>query len=351
MEYDILISAPDCSGSIYAKHIIYYIYKYISKDLKIFKVLHSCVGEETNIKLPDHTLGLLDTFKNIFNWLKVIKQVKKQKYKVAILIDSPDFHFRLIDDLKRDGTFIIYYILPKFWAWNKERKLKFLRKVDRLVSILPFEIELLKSEGFNNVYYFGNPLVDLVKLPKKVEKVDEFLLLPGSRKGEVKRHLNFLKDEIDLFTIVLPKQFSIEEPIYEQANKLIIEDGNERRAYYTRFFRALAKTGTISLELALLGIPHVGFYIPDWLSYHVGKILVKTKFFTLPNLILDKPLIPEFIGDFSKQDLLYTLDNLNWQEQLEGFERLHEKLKNKYGTVLENTCWEVSNWIRKRLKM
>ncbi|GEM_PF-6486710 len=274
----------------------------------------------------DAAFGIGDIFKNLPRYIKTIW--RNYECDVACLIDSPDFHLHLARQLKKNGKKVVFFILPKFWAWGGVKKIrKFHEVADALVSILPFEYEQLKMifPRSKKIFYFGHPLVELIDVPREFELRAETLFLPGSRAGEIKRHTDLFRgSEFDCALVRKEFALLVEE---KRVAKKVITDYSKRYAFFVEFERAAAKCGTVTLELALLGIPFVTFYKPDWLAGIVGKWLVDVEYFSLPNLILNREVVKEFIGGFDPLEVKRELEELDRESQLEAFEEIWGLLK------------------------
>ncbi len=242
----------------------------------------------------------------------------KEKLKKEIISFAPDiflpisfggFALPLCRELKKEGIKIIYLSPPQIWAWGKRRIFFLKRYIDKIICLFPFEIEFYRRYSLT-AFYFGNPLTELTQTflgKSKRENSDLRIisLAPGSRKEEMKRHLPFLKEvfyqvnrnrEFIGFFIsppyLLPKKKGEEEIIFTQ---------EKRYEIIARSELVIGKLGTIALEAVLLGKPYVGIYIPSLPSYILGRFLVQTKLFSLPNIILKEKVFPEFIRPNSKE--------------------------------------------------
>lgn len=242
---------------------------------------------------------------------KLVKEVQHERPDVAVLMDYPDFHFRLAKKLKRLGIPVIYYIPPKVWIWRKGRT-KLLRDLFKLVlCIFPFEEEFLRKEQVS-AKYVGNPLVDELPLTLSREEARRqlslgskdhvLLLMPGSRPAEVGRHLELMleaaKQSIPMLVkcgiigpderlqILLPfsqdahKQYSIEyikhaqkASCASQSIDLHILPGNSHACMVAADI-GLIKSGTSTLEAGLLGNIHSVVYKPNKLSCWIVRNLV-----------------------------------------------------------------------------
>lgn len=254
---------------------------------------------------------------------------------LAVLIDIPDFNLRLARRLRAFGIPIVFYVGPSVWAWRSGRVKAFRRFIDRMMVLFPFEEEAWRSGGVD-VVCVGHPLLDEIpettvhaKLPHAglpqpgLPPGRVVALLPGSRRSEISRHLGVLLDAARMLhesglasEFVLPVAPSIERREIEQViasspirgSIVLVEgeggDSSARREAIARSSLALVASGTATLETALIGRPQVIFYKTSWLSWWIGRVLVRLPWLGLPNIILGRRVVPELLqGDFTARQL------------------------------------------------
>lgn len=254
--------------------------------------------------------------------------IDKEKPDALVVVDFPDFNFKLLRYAKKNGIPVIYYITPQVWAWRKGR-VKFLKKyVDLALVIFPFEEPFLRENGVN-ASCVGHPILDrrytleprhdfLEKMEvRKEERI--VALMPGSRDSEVESHLPTLlacAEELNrtfsMLKFVVPKAPSVSEKCW----KTVLPENC--RLVENRYFEVLAysdigavASGTASLEAALFGLPSVVFYSLNPLTYFLGRKLVKLPYVSLPNIILERGAMVELIqGDFTPCRLAAELTEL-----------------------------------------
>jgi len=248
---------------------------------------------------------------------KLLAAAASERPDVAILTDSPDFHLRLARQLKKLGIPVIYLVAPQVWAWRKGRLPRMRRTIDRLLCIFPFEVDFFRTNGLN-ADYIGHPLPGLIKpsaarseLRKRFEIPEGsqlVALLPGSRQGEAARHLPILLETVDLITKAsssprfvlavppgtVPAQSNFRERISERSIKLL--EGQTWDVLACADL-ALAASGTVTIEAALLGTPMITFYRVNNLTWWMGRHLVDVPFFSMVNLVAGRSIVPEFIQD------------------------------------------------------
>lgn len=257
------------------------------------------------------------------------KDICQWKPDVVILIDYPGFNFKIAEFAHKKGFKVFYYIAPKVWA-SREGRIKKLRAyVDKLFIVFPFEIPYFDSKGISYVYK-GNPLVDAVDGSRAMlETRQEFLLrnnledkpviamLAGSRKGEISTMMPVLKE----FAHKMHKlpQYSEYQFLIAGAPARSMEDYSGFSGEDDRFIKvlfgetqsiirhaeaAVVNSGTASLETVLFNTPQVVGYIGNPLTYLIARRIVKLKYISLGNLIIDRLAFKEFIQDDCNADAL-----------------------------------------------
>lgn len=245
----------------------------------------------------------------IWKMLRTIKaKLTELRPAAIVLIDAPDFHFRVAKIASTLGIPVFYYISPKLWAW-REGRVSFIRQyVTRLISILPFEVDFYARHGLS-IDYVGHPLLDSVRTPKILSITAEpcrIGVLPGSRKREISALLPIFSRTADLLIqkypgleFVLPVAPGMDRELINRhwtARVPVVLTDSATRYETMRSCRAImAASGTATLETALLNVPTAVAYKFSNLSFFLGKQLVKVPFISLPNLILGSAVFPEFL--------------------------------------------------------
>ena len=262
----------------------------------------------------------------------------------VILIDYPGFNLRIARFAKKSSFRVFWYIAPKVWATREGRVSKLRKWVDRLFVIFPFEKEYFRRHGID-AFYAGNPLVDLVKADSAtVEGLEKpyIALLSGSRRMEISHTMPvFLEMEKLLassplkdYRLVIAAAPSIDDSVYEgylEGSAIEVVRGN---TYFVlgNAAAAVIDSGTASLEAALLKVPQVVVYAMNPVSYLLAKMMLKTKYISLVNLILDKPVFEELIQkDFTAEKVLASLESLVFDEgcrkaMMEDYDTLRRQL-------------------------
>lgn len=302
-------------------------------------------------------MGFVEVAKNLRTILRNIDFCKRDIHDfqpdALVLIDYPGFNLRIARWAKQQGIPVVYYISPQLWAWHASRAHAIRRDVDKLLVILPFEKEFFKKYGIE-AEFVGHPLLDEIgifgyqdiensaqspNIPiSQYPNLPTIALLPGSRKQEVSR--------------ILPRMLEVTEefPDYQ----FVIAGATSLSAeYYARFLAkypqvrlvrgqtyevlrrskaALVKSGTSTLETALLDVPQVVCYAGNWLSYRIAKRLVKVKYISLVNLIMDRPMVRELIqDDLNQENLKAALSEILSPEKSAAMRAGYAELRERLG--------------------
>ena len=268
---------------------------------------------------------------------------------VLVIIDSPDFNQRVARRVRaRDPTIpIVDYVSPSVWAWRPGRARAMSRYVDQLLALLPFEPEVHRRLGGPPCTYVGHPLLEQLSTlrpnPDERRRRDHdavLVVLPGSRGSEVRHHmpvfgetLTQLRDLGVRFEPVLPALPHLADRIREASagwpvRPRIVTGDDERRAAFRNARAALAKSGTVTLELALSGVPMATAYrVSAWEAF-IARRVIQVPSVILANLVLGENVVPEFLQeDCTAARLAPALRDLMQdgavrERQLEAFARL-----------------------------
>ena len=335
MKYYII--AGEASGDLHASNII--------KEIKhndsnaVFRGWGGDLMKKEGVELVKHYrehnyMGFWEVIKQLKTILSNIKSCKKDIEDFSpdglILVDFPGFNLRIAKHFSNKDFPVLYYISPKVWAWKENRVEQIKKHVSQLYVILPFEVEFFKNHGIK-VNYVGHPLVNHIDDFKNNNAIDkkEFLklyskdnkpiiaLLPGSRHQEISKKLPIMLNAANNFS----KNYSVVigglNDFKELYHSIIKEDDNVSVIYNDTYnlinnaHAALVTSGTATLETALFNVPQVVCYKTSWISYVIGKALVKIKFISLVNLILNNESVKELIqSDLNKENLTIELSNI-----------------------------------------
>jgi len=327
----LLVSALEGSANLHLSKI--------SDPFKIEGIFDKSLGSPLYPSSDFNVMGFTDILPKIIKAKKAIKEMVSLSGECdkVLLIDSPAFNIPLAKEIKKrfPKKEIIYYILPKVWAWGKNRAKKVEKYCDKLASIFPFE-----NIFYKNSVYVGNPLLDEIKSYKESEKeFKKVAFLPGSRKGEIKALMPIFKKAAkkikDTKILVIPKFFSDEEikNLYGNIDDFVIERDTKKALLSSDF--AFICSGTATLEAAIIGCPFVLVYKAKAIDYFLAKRLVKLKYIGLSNIILDfyqkEPLHKELLQEeVNEENLINLYEKRDAKTFLEKSLLLREILK--YGS-------------------
>jgi lipid-A-disaccharide synthase len=320
---DFLVSAGEASGDLYASGAVSSLARQVP-DLRFY----GCAGPRLQAAgvhpiIDAGSLAVVGLAEVVGHLPRIYGEYRRLcRYAAehppvgALLTDSPDFHLRVARQMKRQGVPVFYLVAPQVWAWRQGRVKVIRELVHKLFCLFPFEEEWFRSRGVDATY-IGHPLAYITKVKSsRPEFLERYalphdkrmvVLLPGSRTGEAARHLPTLLDAIQelrkrfAMTVVLatPKGFSkaaglerFREPIAALSIKVIENDTWDCIGHADL---ALAASGTVTVEAAVLGTPMVTYYRVNSLSWFAGRRLVKVPFLSMVNLIAERQIVPELI--------------------------------------------------------
>jgi lipid-A-disaccharide synthase len=319
-ERKILIVAGETSGDLLGAHLVKAVLS-MDPGLRFYGVggkhLRSMGTDIIFDSSELAVVGIVEVFSRLqsnyraFRWLK--RSLDWNRPSLAVLIDFPELNLRLAKEANKREIPVFYYISPQVWAWRKWRAKKIARLVHKLVVILPFEVPFYRQRGID-CEFVGHPLIDIVK-PRlsKEEAFDKFGLdkdkrtiglLPGSRREEVQNLLPVLLESARLLLRDFPNlQFIIPlAPAIDrfEVEKKILDFDLDIRVVGKHVYDVLnicdlviTASGTATLEAAIMKTPMIIVYKVSFLSYLVGRLLVKVKSIGLVNLIADQGEIGE----------------------------------------------------------
>ena len=314
----ILISAGEASGDLYAASLVETLRRRFP-EAEFF----GCAGprmRQAGVRAVVEAeslsvVGLFEVVRHIpriwDEYRKLIQAARRERPRLAILTDSPDFNLRVARRLKRLGVPVVYLVAPQVWAWRRGRIPLMRRVIDHLLCIFPFEEEFFRRHGISATY-IGHPLSRLIR--PSLTKADFFrkhnlaadrplvALLGGSRRGEAGRHLPILVEAAGAIERQQPAQFVLATPAsgfahfrerISGASIQVIE--GETWDVLAHADVALAASGTVTIEAALLGTPMVTFYKVSALSWRLGRRLVRVPYYTMVNLVAGRAVVPELM--------------------------------------------------------
>lgn len=348
MARNILVSAGEASGDLYAAMVVERLRR-IWPDARFFGCTGPrlrAAGVETIVDASSlAVVGLLEVVGHLpriyREYRKLLAAAANRSPDLALLADSPDFHLRVASRLHSKGVPVAYLVAPQVWAWRKGRIRTIRRVVRRLFCIFPFEEEFFAKHGVPATY-IGHPMVGRVRA--SVSKEEFFRkhgfdpgrplvgVLPGSRRGESARHLPALLDAVGRLSRKHDLNFALPASATTGAGffRDLIGDKAQVRATggseggaqihvlegeswdaMAHADVALAASGTVTVEAALLNTPMVTFYRVSTPSWLLGKLLVDVPFYSMVNLIAGRKVVPELMqGDMTGERIAAEAERL-----------------------------------------
>jgi lipid-A-disaccharide synthase len=321
---EILISAGEASGDMYASWLMEKLQKRIP-GVKFF----GCAGEKLKAlgceavvdAASIATVGLTEVIADLpriyGEFKRLVQAAEQRRPDLAILVDSPDFNLRVASRMKKLGIPVLYLVAPQTWAWRPWRASKIARTVDKLLCIIPFEEAWFKKHGVKNVEYIGHPLALHVRasMPRaeffkkwNLNPAQPLVpLLPGSRRREIAMNLPaMLKAAPDIHgqcVVVAAPGAQIDAgglPVIQGAWDALANCGV-----------AIVASGTVTIEAALLGAPMVVVYRVTQPTWRLGRLLVRTPFYSMVNLVAGERVVDELIqSDFTPARLAREANRL-----------------------------------------
>jgi lipid-A-disaccharide synthase len=314
-------------------------------------------------------MGFMDVLANIRTITRNLRICKKDILNfnphVLILIDYAGFNLRIAGFSYKNSIKTLFYISPKVWAWKKKRIKKLKKYIQKLFVIFPFEVEYFRENGLE-VEFYGNPLMDsMAQFRKSSQSGTDFrkenslpekpivALLCGSRSHEVKRTLPEMikaSEEYPEYQFIVAGAPSIPKDNYDR----ILKDSGIKVVFNKTYnllensYAAVVTSGTATLETALFRVPQVVIYKTGYLTYQIGRLFVKIRFFSLVNLIANREVVKEFLQfDLSRKIItelrIICKDQQKRQELLDGYEQIIASLGGE-GTSdrIAKRIWELA---------
>jgi lipid-A-disaccharide synthase len=377
----IFISAGEASGDLYASSLVE-VLKARHPEAEFF----GCAGPRMQAAgvravVDQRSLAVVGIIEVIPHIPRILSEMNKlarvcaaEHPDVAILTDSPSFHLPLARKLHRQGVPIVYLVAPQAWAWKTGRVKTMRATLNRLLCIFPFEEPFFRGHGVA-AEYIGHPLSRLAK-PKLLRaefcsmlglpEVSRIVaLLPGSRHGEVARHLPIvleaarrLKERHPMtFVLALPAGFGLRNTRFwkpVQAANIQVIEGHTWDAL-AQAELALAASGTVTIEAAMLGTPMVTFYRVNALSWYLQRWRVRTPFLTMVNVVADRKVVPELIqedmtAERISAEALTLLENAGARQSMRaGLAAVAKQLGSERDPMETAADWVEKAWMNKAM--
>jgi len=328
----ILIVAGENSGDKYGAALVR-AYRKLDPGARFFGIGGPALAAEgLDVLHPLRELaimGLVEVVSHIPRLLRILADIaaaaRERRPAAAVLIDSPDFNLRLAKKLRAAGIPVLYYVSPTIWAWRRGRLRTIAASVRKMLLIFPFEAGLYAARGIPHAYV-GHPLEDKAKPERDraeflaslgLDPAKPFVaVLPGSREGELARHLSAVVPAILRLRRETGAQVAIVKAEClsdETLARLLPEAGRTltiiREGAYDAMAAAdlvLAACGTANLEAAFLGAPFIAFYKISPLTYAVGKPFVRVRRYSIVNILAGRDVVPELIQGRLTADRLFA---------------------------------------------
>ncbi len=311
---ELLVSAVEASADLHGAAVLREL-RALRPALRAFGAggpLMRAQGFEALVRAEDlGVMGIVELVPALPRILEAMDALRdaagERRPRAALLIDSPDFNLRLARGLRRLHVPVACFIGPSVWAWRAYRVRQIARDVARMLVILPFEASFYQERGVRATYV-GNPLADSLKHvpegapPLGLEPDKPVLaLLPGSRRQEIRglwdpllRAGRALRAERPGLQLVCPVAPTIDRALLGFAPDVIFVDGRAPEVLAAAD-AAVVASGTATLEAALAGTPMVVVYKMSWLSWLIGRLLVRVPFVSLVNLLAGRAIVPELL--------------------------------------------------------
>ena len=375
----IAIVAGESSGDLLGSHLIRSL-KSSRSDLKFIGIAGPKMMKEGAVSLflmeELSVRGYFEAFKKLFHLIQLRKnllnQILNQKPDLFIGVDAPDFNFWIERQLKKKGIPVIHYVSPSIWAWRGNRLRKIKKSVDHMLTIFPFEKNIYSKANIQATFV-GHPLAEMIPLYSNKKKAQDKLkiikatkviaLLPGSRQGEVTWHAQLLIDSAtEISKRIRDVKFLVPLPTretYDIFSKTLFKNTHAELDIQLLVGHAsdainaadlvIVASGTATLETALYKKPMIVIYKMSSISWQILKRMRYLPFVSLPNILLNKFIVPELLQSDATSDNISSkaieiLKNSPYRKNLLiQFTKIHHQLK-------QNTSDRLSKVILKFIK-
>lgn len=330
------IIAGEASGDLHASNLVYEL-----KALDASAEFRGWGGDkmrEAGVNIVKHFkelafMGFVEVIKHLRIIMQNIKSCKKDiedfHPDAVIFIDYPGFNLRIAPHVHELGIRTIYYISPQLWAWNSKRVKIVKESIDKMIVILPFEKDFYQKYAYE-VFYAGHPLLDEISnkmknpLFFKVNNIPSdpiIAILPGSRKQEIAKNLPVmlsLAKHFPQFVFIVACAPGIERHFYEQfvTSSNIFYLFNQTYDILLQSEAAVVTSGTATLETAIFNVPQIVCYKGNFISYLIARQLIRVKYISLVNLILNREAVPELIQNmFAENKLKSVFERLVFNDE------------------------------------
>ena len=273
------------------------------------------VSEQVVDTCSHAVMGFVEVFASLPKQLEMFAEIKRRIAEidpdVVVFVDCPEFNLRMAKAVKKQGRRLVYFISPKFWVWREGRVKTVKDCIDAMLVIFPFEVGFYAKHGVKAVYV-GHPLVTKAQPHQStraayqadIDHEPHVLLLPGSRRKEIRMCLSMMADAADLLRARVPRvRFTaVKHPTLPaemfaglSARGIDVVETYDPYPVFAKSDAAMACSGTVTYELAVLRVPTTVMYTVHPLTYVLGRMLVKVRWISMLNIILGKTVFPELI--------------------------------------------------------
>lgn len=353
----ILIVAGDPSGDLVASQLVSSLKK-LEPGLFVTGVGGALLEKVSDRFLANivhrHALGFAISPRTILHFRKIlngviIPEIKRNPPDAVIPVDFYGFNSRVAEAAKKMGRPVFYYASPQFWASRSYRADKLRPFVDLFLCLFPFELDFYRKRNIP-AQFVGHPILDFLPRmdPDQPLRIEPNVgLLPGSRPGEIRRHLPVMVEACDKIATVCPgTRFlvftvpNVPRQLYhdilgtDKPSRCLIElIQDENYSWRSQLDLAITASGMETLENALLGIPMVVMYKTNWITYCIGRAIIKIPYLGMPNLLAGRKIVPEFIQWEATGDNI-ALPILQWMKDPPARKALRRELlalREKFG--------------------
>ena len=375
----IAIIAGESSGDLLGSHLIKSL-KSARPDLKFIGIAGPKMMKEGAVSFFSmeelSVRGYFEAFRKLFHLIrlrkKLLNQILREKPVLFIGVDAPDFNFWIEKQLKKKGVPVIHYVSPSIWAWRGNRLRKIKKSIDHMLTIFPFEKNIYSKANIQATFV-GHPLAEMIPLYPNKKKAQNKLkvikatkviaLLPGSRQGEVKWHAQLLIDSAtEISKKIRDVKFLVPLPTretYDIFSKTLFKNTHAELDIQLLIGHAsdainaadlvIVASGTATLETALYKKPMIVIYKMSSISWQILKRMRYLPFVSLPNILLNKFLVPELLqSDATSENIsskaVEILKDASYRKNLlTQFTKIHHQLK-------QNTSDRLNRVILKLIK-
>lgn len=371
------IIAGEASGDLHASNLVREMKKTDSQA--DFRGWGGDLMKEQGVQLVKHYrdlafMGFAEVAANLGTIIRNIRFCKKDiaayKPDAIVLVDYPGFNLRIAKWASEQGLKVIYYISPQVWAWKENRVIGIKKYVDKMYVILPFEQAFFKKWDYE-VEYVGHPLAEVIGRAREqvsitppesgspLNQPNIIALLPGSRKQEIEKKLPLMLEAARSFpqyNFVVAKAASLDDEFYQPflaAHPKVRSIRNKTYALLFQSKAALVTSGTATLETALIGVPQVVCYKGNPISYAIARRLVKIKFISLVNLIMDREVVKELIQhELNTANIITELKKITEDQQVirqmnDDYNQLRNLLAEG-GNASEKAARSIARFLRSK---